>query len=94
MLVHNSCNHGKEWDKERRDHWKEESKTAVKGKNYGAYVATQDNIDRMALGKVPIGWDGYSVQLHYLEGVTKNFYNYTPVSRTLHIIIYQTAKLF
>ena len=65
------------------------SNNVVEGEDYGAYVATPDNINRMARGTAPVGWDGYSVQLHHWDGIANDFYNYSPVSRTLHIIIHQ-----
>lgn len=92
VLVHNSCNHNSAWNKERRNYWKNTAKSAVKGQDYGAYVATEKNISRMALGKAPIGWDGYSVQLHHWDGIANSFYNYSPVSRTLHRIIHYGIK--
>lgn len=55
VLVHNSCNHNSAWNKERRNYWKNTAKSAVKGQDYGAYVATEKIISRMALGKAPIG---------------------------------------
>ena len=92
VLVHNSCNHGSEWAKERRNFGKSMSKTVVENQDYGSYTATAKNIDRMARGRAPIGWDGYSVQLHHWKGITVDFYNYSPVSRTLHQIIHKTLK--
>ena len=89
VLVHNSCNHTGRWNSEKRKHWKDEATTAIPGKDYGAYVATESNINRMSRGLAPIGWDGYSVQLHHWEGIANNFYNYSPVSRTLHILIHK-----
>lgn len=88
VLVHNSCNHGKEWAKERRSFWKNTSKTVNPGQNYGAYTATKDNISRMARGLAPKGWDGKSVHLHHWNGIANDFYNYSPVSSTLHRIIH------
>ena len=63
MLVHNSCNHNSAWAKERRHNWKETSKTAEVGKDYGTYKATKANIARMSSGKAPIGLDGAPVHL-------------------------------
>ena len=90
VLVHNSCNHNSAWNTERRRYWRNTAKTAEVGKNYGAYVATEDNINRMSRGAAPIGWDGKSVHLHHWDGITNDFYNYSPVSRTLHRIIHAT----
>ena len=92
VLVHNSCNHNSKWDSERRHFWKETGKTAVEGKNYGAYVADKDNIGRMNQGLAPIGWDKASVQLHHWKGIANDFYDYSPVSRTLHKIIHRVTK--
>ena len=88
VLVHNSCNHGSEWNKERRAFWKKTGADAILNQDYGSYVATEDNINRMLQGKAPYGWDGYSVHLHHLQGIQNDFYNYIPVSRTLHEAIH------
>ena len=88
ILVHNSCNHGASWSAERRNHWTTTAKTAVLNQNYGAYVATDENISRMSNGLAPIGWDGFSVHLHHWQGISQNFYDYSPVSKTLHQIIH------
>ena len=90
VLVHNSCNHNNTWAKERKTFWKNEAKTAVPNQDYGAYIATEENITRMSKGLAPIGWDGYSVQLHHWKGILNDFYDYSPVSRTFH----QTIHLF
>ena len=92
VLVHNSCNHGSSWRKERERYWKETGKSAIEGNDYGAYVADQDNIDKMLNGRAPIGKDYYSVQLHHWEGIAKNFYNYSPVTRTEHIWIHKLIR--
>ena len=42
----------------------------------------------MKRGVAPIGWDGYSVQLHHWTGIANDFYNYSPVSWTLHQLIH------
>ena len=89
VLVHNSCNHGSAWNKEKRKHWIEESQKAVEGYDYGAYVATKSNIERMAKGLAPIGWDGNPVHLHHWKGIANDFYNYSSVSRTLHQLIHK-----
>ena len=92
VLVHNSCNHGSEWNSERNRYWKNTSKVVEEDKNYGAYIATQDNINRMSRGAAPIGWDGWSVQLHHWDGITVDFYNYSPLSRTLHQLVHKLIK--
>ena len=83
-----SKNHNSAWAKEKRHHWKEMGKSAEIGKDYGAYVADKDNIDRMKKGKAPIGWDGKSVELHHTSGIKNNFYDYIEVTRTEHILIH------
>ena len=92
VLVHNSCNHTSEWARERRRYWRETSKTVEEGINYGAYVASAENIDRMARGTAPIGWDDFSVHLHHWKGIAVDFYDYSPVSRTLHQLIHMVLK--
>ena len=88
VLVHNSCKHNSAWTKERRSFWKNTSQTAIEGQNYGAYTASADNITRMSKGLAPIGWDGKSVQLHHWQGISVDFYDYSPVSATLHRLIH------
>ena len=90
VLVHNSCNYNSKWNTERRNFWKKTAETAEKDMNYGSYIATDDNINRMTRGLAPKGWDGYSVQLHHWDGIANDFYNYSPVSRTVHRIIHST----
>ena len=88
VLVHNSCNHGSKWKREKIRYWKDASKGVEIGKDYGAYVATKENIDRMARGLAPKGWDGRSVELHHWLGIAVDFSLYSPVSKTLHQIIH------
>ena len=88
VLVHNSCNHNKKWKYEKRKYWRRQAKSVMQDQDYGAYVATADNIKRMKRGAAPIGWDGLSVELHHWRGIANDFYDYSPVSRTLHQIIH------
>jgi len=88
ILVHNSCNHGKEWSVERKNYWKNAAKSAIEDQDYGAYTATKNNISRMTKGLAPKGWDGHSVQLHHWKGITIDFYDYSPVSKTLHQLLH------
>jgi len=60
----------------------------VEGYNYGPYQATAENIKRMRRGSAPIGWDGYSIELHHIDGIQNSFKDYIPVSRTLHMAIH------
>ena len=92
VLVHNSCNHNSAWNSERRRYWRRMSKLVEEDYDYGAFKATEKNIGRMARGAAPIGWDGRSVELHHWEGIANNFYNYSPLSRTLHQYIHKFMK--
>lgn len=92
VLVHNSCNHNSKWASERRRYWKSQAKTVKPDVNYGSYVATDKNINRMSLGKAPKGWDGKSVELHHWKGIKNDFYDYSPVSRTLHQSIHSLRR--
>ncbi len=92
ILVHNSCNHNSKWNSERRRFWKKQAQTAEIDKNYGSYTATIENINRMKKGKAPIGWDGYSVTLHHWKGIANDFYDYSPLSRTLHQMLHKYLK--
>lgn len=93
VLVHNSCNHNSAWDSTRRQYWKEQAKIVREDVDYGAYKATMKNIERMASGKAPIGWDGYSVTLHHWKGIANDFYDFSPVTRTFHIYIHKYGGL-
>ena len=88
IIVHNSCNHNSYWNKERRNYWKTQSKIVEKNTYYGAYTATEKNIERMRKGLAPIGWDNKSVELHHWKGILNDFYDYSPVSRALHQLIH------
>ena len=92
VLVHNSCSHNKVWGKERRTYWRSRADEIVANDQFGvrfdSYLATDDNIARMVKGKAPIGWDGKSVELHHINGIKNDFYNYQGVSRTLHQAIH------
>ena len=86
-----SKNHNSAWAKERSEYWKRVGETANPNVNYGAFKSNDKNIERMKQGKAPIGWDGKSVQLHHLQGITNDFYDYSPLSKTLHDTLH---KLF
>ena len=62
------------------------------GKNYGTYMATKENIDLMSKGCAPIGWDGYRVHLHHWKGILNDFYDYSPLSNTLHRLLHKAFK--
>lgn len=89
VLVHNSCNHGKEWNAEKRRYWREQ---ATKYQNIvgeveapsGTYFINEKNLKRMADGKAPIGTDRFSVQLHHNKGIKNDFYDYREITRTDH----------
>ncbi len=84
MLVHNSCHHNSTWDRERQNYWKNQSKIVPKNTDRGTYIATTENLKRMASGKAPIGWDGKSVMLHHNKGIAVDFYDYKEVNRIFH----------
>lgn len=58
------------------------------GARFDSFTATPDNLARMKRGTAPIGWDGLSVELHHLNGIKNDFYNYVEVSKTLHDAIH------
>lgn len=91
VLVHNSCNHTSRWATERRRFWRNQGANAEIGAEYGTYVATPENINRMRRGLAPIGWDGYSVHLHHWSGIANDFFDYSPVSKTFHRIIHMLS---
>ncbi len=92
VLVHNSCNHNNAWTKERKGHWRDRCTTITQsnqmGADMGSYRATEANLARMKRGLAPIGWDGFSVELHHPLGIKNAFYYYEEVSRTLHYAIH------
>ena len=92
VLVHNSCNHNNAWTKERKGHWRDCYTTITQsnqiGADMGSYRATEANLARMKRGLAPIGWDGFSVELHHPLGIKNAFYYYEEVSRTLHYAIH------
>ena len=94
VLVHNSCNHNSGWTTERRNHWKMQSEILEVGSDQGAYIASQDNINRMARGLAPIGKDGVSVVLHHVQGILNDFYDYIELTRTDHITWHQINGWF
>ena len=89
ILVHNSCNHDRKWDKERRSYLRDRGRNDNVNANYGAYIADEINISRMKRGAAPIGIDGYSVQLHHTNGIANDFYGYVPMTRTAHIALHK-----
>ena len=91
LLVHNSCNHGKEWTKERKRYWKGEA-DAYKGNargqwsDSGTYKVTKRNLKRMSQGKAPLDKYGFSVQLHHYHdgGIAADMYAYAEITRFEH----------
>ena len=88
VLVHNMCR--KEWAKERKRYWKgqgEKYKNSINDNalsDSGTYTLTKNNIDRMLSGKVPKGIDGKSVNLHHINGIKTDPFNYIELTRTEH----------
>ena len=101
VLVHNSCLHtSKEWNKIRKDYWKEQgkyyndnfsqfqnSKGALNSLS-GNYKVTTNTVDRMLAGKAPIGIDGKSVQLHHTKGISVDIKDFVEITRTDHYANY------
>lgn len=85
VLVHNSCNHGKEWAAKRRAHWKGRASEVGLDSNQGAFTATQQNIERMSKGLAPLDENGVSVVLHHPEGIANNFDYIIEMTRADHI---------
>ncbi len=90
-LVHNAnCHLSKEWRAERKRYWKSQGEM-YKGKinesmlsDSGNYHLTSENIGRMLQGKAPRGIDTKFVNLHHVEGIQKNMYNYVEMTWTDH----------
>ena len=55
-------------------------------------MATKENIELMSKGCAPIGWDGYRVHLHHWKGILNDFYDYSPVSNTLHRLLHKAFE--
>lgn len=92
VLVHNSCNHGKEWAAERRSHWKSEASKydgmVIENKSFlsenGLYEVSEKNLDRMRRCLAPKGIDGRSVQLHHNKGILIDFKDYREIFASDH----------
>ena len=90
ILVHNaSCHLSKEWRAERKRYWKEQAEFYRGNANgqrsiSGTYDVSVGNWERMLQGKAPVGTDGKWVNLHHVEGIKKNMYNYVEKTWTRH----------
>ena len=82
VLVHNEC-----WGTTRRKYWKQQAKNPI---NTGKYEISSFNIDRMAKGKAPIGYDGRSVELHHIFGKSKDMNSFVQLTRSEHIAFHKT----
>ncbi|HPS29570.1 MAG TPA: hypothetical protein PLZ43_04900 [bacterium] len=73
----------KEFEQIRPQYWKEVSKHKSASEELG-----QENIDRMAVGKAPIGDDGFPMEVHHKvplsSGGTNDFGNFKIMTRTQH----------
>lgn len=76
------------WSTVRQRYWKNFAQSADIDTLYGAFTANRDNIKRMKRGLAPIGWDGASVHLHHWQGIANDFFDFSPVSETLHKMIH------
>ncbi len=81
-------------------HWKREGELYADSidehqlSKSGTYYLSADNITRMLEGKAPLGLDGYSVQLHHLQGITTDFYDYIEILATNHWKFYKILHWF
>ena len=88
VLVHNMFR--KEWAKERKRYWKEQGEKYKNSINdnalsdSGTYNLTKNNVDRMLSGKAPKGIYGKSVNLHHINGIKTDPFNYIELTRTEH----------
>ena len=81
VLVHNRC-----WGAERRAYWKEQ---AQKGGDSTWYELSDKNLKLMKAGKAPVGYDGYKVVLHHVQGKAVDLYDYVEMSATAHIAFHK-----
>ena len=82
VLVHNSCQHqSSSWRTKRSNYWKDQ---ASSGSKSAWYDRTPDNLKLMQQGKAPIGLDGKRVQLHHLEGISKNIDDFIEIGADAH----------
>ena len=92
ILVHNGSCHDAQWNKTRKRHWRKRARDIRNnnelGMRFDSFTATPENMARMKRGVAPIGWDGYSVELHHPNGIKNDFYNFVEVSKTLHDAIH------
>ena len=89
VLVHNSCAHNKEWNRERRKYWRNQAEQYLDDANNqlsksGTYRVTEDNLQRMRRGSAPIGTDNLSVALHHRQGISIDFYDYEEILTSVH----------
>ena len=82
VLVHNSCQHqSSSWRTKRSNYWKDQASSGGKS---AWYDRTPDNLKLMQQGKAPIGLDGKRVQLHHLEGISKNIDDFIEIGADAH----------
>ena len=88
VLVHNAlCQHQtSSWKTKRSNYWKEQ---ATNGNPSAWYDRSLDNLKLMQQGKAPIGFDGKKVQLHHLEGISKNMDNFIEIGADAHRIFHK-----
>ena len=82
ILVHNDCR-----SLQRQQYWKNES-YELKGENI-TYELTSENKSRMANGFAPKGFDNYSVELHHVKGIRKDFLDVVQIQKTDHILFHK-----
>lgn len=84
VLVHNSCSHkSSSWRKQKSDYWKSHKDTAS-----DLYDLSDKNMALMSKGKAPIGYDGYRIELHHVDGIA-NSTKIVPMTKASHTILHK-----
>ena len=83
VLVHNGSCHDAQWNKTRKKHWRNRAREIKHnnqvGTRFDSFTATPENMVRMKRGTAPLGWDGYSVELHHPNGIKNDFHNFVEI---------------
>ena len=82
--MHNSCAHkSSSWRKQKSDYWK-----AHQNDPSDLYELSPKNIELMSQGKAPIGYDGYRIELHHIDGIS-NGPDIVPMTKASHTILHK-----
>ena len=91
VLVHNKCSGADphrsiSWRTQKRNYWKSNFQTPS-----DLYDLSDANVALMRKGRAPIGYDGYRIELHHVEGI-RNSSVIRPISHTSHVILHKYVE--